>query len=786
MNTRSNFIKNLGIPLITIVIASLTVEARANESANVKAHPVKLDAQGCRILSPLPPPGVHPRIFFTAADLPAMRERLAHPAIAPKVATIRERGLIKIKANNSRTFARMDFTRQGIIKGNKAAKNARADWPDEFAGVTDEYLIRYLKNSSIRADHLGTMSLISLLEDDEELAAECRKILCNWSRILLAAKKRSSEKDHRKIPFLKKRLVDFLSKKKRWHHDSQSLIGTPGFPLAYDVLYNGMSDEERDLVRRAIATVTAGRWSHGMGADPGGASSNHYGYHGDLAVMVAAIEGEPGYDKKVWDGISQVLRDYWEVGWTPFGACHEDWYGPNHGLNAGGRGLMVLARRGYNAFATEKFPHFMTNMLYEHDPYPGGLFNGGASGGPGGIMAMSIMISHYMYPQNTVANFNWRHRTGENHRQGGGLAILLFGGAWKGPETRQAMLESTGLPLAKHYPVRGKYIARSDWSDESMYLALDARPDAHQIGHDKVDRGNFTMSALGRRWATTGMFWRYQLSTENNLVHIDGKAQERKAPSVRFLMTGDDGTVASAVADLKYAYDWKWKALGHGKPEHLARMVERAKEDGWVEPEPNSPVDLGWPEEWSDSPACPDLVHGSQIHYYGTYYLYRRPFNPVQKALRSSQLVRGKWPYTLISDDIRKDDEARLYQWYMQMPNDLELQSQGANQVILAEKEGDRAILVRFLQDADCEFEFELYQVGKKNDKPLMCNRLIASCTAVDPQFRVLLYPFRKGAPMPKITGGKGEFTISIGEQVDQLSLGAISKEGAGVSVTRQ
>ena len=65
---------------------------------------------------------------------------------------------------------------------------------------------------------------------------------------------------------------------------------------------------------------------------------------------------------------------------------------------------MVLARRGYNAFATKKFPHFITNLMYEHDPYPGGLFNGGASGGPGGIGTTSTMIAHYMYPKNTVAN----------------------------------------------------------------------------------------------------------------------------------------------------------------------------------------------------------------------------------------------------------------------------------------------------------------------------------------------------------------------------------------------
>ena len=37
---------------------------------------LELDPHGCRILSKLPKPGVHPRVFFTADEYPRMRERL--------------------------------------------------------------------------------------------------------------------------------------------------------------------------------------------------------------------------------------------------------------------------------------------------------------------------------------------------------------------------------------------------------------------------------------------------------------------------------------------------------------------------------------------------------------------------------------------------------------------------------------------------------------------------------------------------------------------------------------
>lgn len=281
----------------------------------------------------------------------------------------------------------------------------------------------------------------------------------------------------------------------------------------------------------AIAVATKGRKSYANGMPRGFASSNHYGYHGDLAALLAVIEGEPGFDQTTWDGIVQVLRDYWEIGYTPFGASREDGYGPNLGLRGGGRGLMVLARRGYNIFATEKFRNYLNYVAMEYDPYPGGHLNGGASGGPyGELYPTSTLISRY------------------------------------------------------------------------MYLTFDARPDAHLIGHDKVDRGNFSMSALGRVWAFSGDFYKWNLSRENSLVHIDGKAQAWKAPGVRMLWNEDTDAIAGAAADLKYAYDWEWTPPWP--------KWGREYDAPW-EPETRTAVDLGWPTEYI-LPEFTAPIHGSE------------------------------------------------------------------------------------------------------------------------------------------------------------------------------
>ena len=39
-------------------------------------------------------------------------------------------------------------------------------------------------------------------------------------------------------------------------------------------------------------------------------------------------------------------------------------------------------------------------------------------------------------------------------------------------------------------------------------------------------------------------------------------------------------------------------------------------------------------------------------------------------------------------------------------------------------------------------------------------------------KFRTLIYAYKEGDAVPKVTGGNGRYTISIGDQVDELRLG--------------
>ncbi len=730
-----------------IVMQIKTFAAFIVLALSIPAFSQEFDGNGCRVLSKLPAPGVHPRVFFTADEYPLIRERLNAPHF-------------------KKIFGRLH---EQIIRG------VRSRW-EEFSKIesdkfTDAQILKYFKNDEGRNIQWGVTSLLAILNEDVELRDYMIRLVVNHGKLLLFTKER-----YQRGEFKGSHGKALKNNLKIWsgnHFDVgvSWTIGAAGYALSFDVLHPFMTEDQRAVVTRAIGVATKGRKSYGNGMDRGFASSNHYGYHGDLVALLSVIEDTPHFDQKTWDGMTTVLKDYWEVGFTALGACREDGYGANLGLRAGSRGLLALARRGYNIFNTEKYRNFLKYITMEYDPFPDGHLNGGASGGPyPELYPTSTIIAQYMYPKSSIAQFNYRHLLGaEYHRRvrwQGWLDFTLYGTDWEGPESYQEMVEACELPLEIFYPVRGKIVARSDWSDEALYVTLDARPDAHLIGHDKVDRGNFSMSALGRIWAFSGDFHAWNLSRENSLVHIDGKAQPWKAPSVRFLWHSIDKKLVGGGVDLKYAYDWEWSPP-------WPKWGKKFKAP-W-EPERNGPLDLGWPKKLAHPDVCPSSIHGSETGYNGRNNLHRRPYNPVQKAFRSLYMIRGEQPYVLILDDIRKDDGKHLYEWVMQVPMDLKLDSHAGGQVILKEESGDRRLLIQFLNNPRVRVKIESYEAHKHNKtgKVTMGKRLVAAVNSVEPEFRVMLLPMKKGQEVPRasLSSNGDQLEVRFKERVDQLKL---------------
>jgi hypothetical protein len=689
---------------------------------------------------PLPPPGEHPRIFFDAGEIPKIRERWdnsRHGRVARERIDQFRRDLPKWQGLAS-------------LPSDPPSPHDIAAWftPDEQRNIL-----------------WGVLALDAVLRDDAGQKAYMADVITNYARIILASKALAADPPERI------RDTPLAKHLKVWSNDKfdvevSRLFGAAGFPLAYDLLHGDMTPGQRDTIRAAIAAATAGRRPWGAGAPKGRAFSNWYGYHGELAVMLAAIEGEEGYDEETYRVIEQILKDYFEVGFTPEGACHEDSYGPNLGFRAGGLGYLVLARRGHNLTGTEKFRNIVRAVAQDAQPFAGGSLVGGASG-TGLIFPSSIVFYRHVLPDEPAANYLYRLFLGDDQtgmkKIQSQLEFVLFGGDWKGKGSLSEMGEAMGLPLTFFSPRRGKLIARSDWSSGGTILHFDARPDAFAIGHDTADRGSISLIADGRTWTHLPSFHHTFNSADFSLVHVDGSGQPWKAPSVRFLAHADSDLAAGGAADLKYAYDWQWTPPWPKKDQQFPAP--------W-EPEMSDPRTLGWP----DNPAwLPNKLHGEDGIGHEGSHMWRRPYNPVQRAFRTVTLVRGQNPYVLVVDDVKKDDEERAYAWHLQLAPDVELERVEGRDIILREPGGDRRLLVRVIgADGFQGATVERYTIStdKRSQQPVEGNRLLVKARSVDPGFKVILYPFREGKPLPvsRWTEDDKQLEFTVGNTTDTIA----------------
>jgi hypothetical protein len=454
---------------------------------------------------------------------------------------------------------------------------------------------------------------------------------------------------------------------------------------------------------------------------------------------------------------------------------------------------MVLARRGYNIFATEKYRNFINYFALEYEPQAGGRFMGGASGGPYDVLyPTAALMARYMYPDSAAANYVYRYTTGDVFERGfkwqGWLDFMIYGDQWQGAEDRGEALAAAELPLTVFYPVRGKQVFRSDWSENALQFTLDARPDAFLIGHDRVDRGNITMSALGRNWAFAGDFRQHRTSQHHSLVHIDGKAQAYKAPAVRFLWQNDTPEGSIAVADLKYAYDWEWTPPWP--------KMDTSAFQSW-EKELSSPLDLGWPADYVPD-WMPEHLFGSETGYSHTNGLRRRPYNEVEQAVRASIAVRGAHPFVIVADEIKKDGSKHRYEWYLQVPTDLEIKKQSGRDLILGElgvepAKGERCLLVRVLRaeaqfdrtPKEIDFKLEEYVAhhDSRHNRDTMAKRVIFGVETVEPHFRVMLLPFRVGDVLPETKLAPDEILLTWPDQQSRIRFRASDEKGLLIKI---
>jgi hypothetical protein len=576
----------------------------------------------------------------------------------------------------------------------------------------------------------------------------------------------------------------------------QHLVG-----YCYDFAYGFMSDDQRDVVRRLIAKATGGKITHGMELPSHWRNWNWVNCAQQFLLLTLAIEGEEGYDPRIYDRSVEVMRDFFTYGVSPAGSARESVGYTAFGFVWATPALIAMARRGDNIFLHSHYRSMKHWYLHSLQPF-GYRWLSHGDGGDGGPGVHFIQAMKYYYPNDPIVDYVWQNtvlEAGKEQLKGRIHLVPTIICAEDGLKDANGELVDyrAGAVLGQSNtffdPERGSLITRDEWSKDAVVLQFECRHDSVGPSHEHADRGSFTLSALGRAWALDG--FRSVETRYHNCVLIDGKGQGYFTPPGQWLGLYDSGNATFGVCDSKNAYDWFWPKTMVATTELSDPRLSVKRWSGFKDEIVRyKGIYGGMASETDPTP--------SVVEYYEGYldgdprmwdedtWPVRLPFNPVKRAYRTAGLVRGKHTYALIIDDIQKDDEERLYEWTMMTCMDLDVVRMSKNDIILGERRqpqvGDPQLLVRVLYLADPADPADYsarpsarLEVFEKKDMLMpggrsfgLDKRVIIGSRSCAPDFKILLLPHRHGEVLPETTWSEdgSRLLIRFHDQEDEYS----------------
>lgn len=747
-----------------------------------------------------PEPGVHPRILFGPGELDRVRAHFKDVKVAAiMLAAIREwvaQGIDNPKTLEGRYFAALAA---GDLVGFKALVNSGSAAGNPL-----------LKPMEMKA-------LLCLLDKDDEGSRQLAAALCTWADFIRPQVEAANK----------------LAKNANHWNGMRHIVGKEvGF--TYDWTAAVMTAEQHGKVRRLLTDAIKGKYTLGWDLPSHWRTWNHIGHDDHIFINNLAIEGEEGYVPQITERTFETVRDYLTYGNSPVGGGKEGVGYHTSGQGQLGIQMLALANRGRNLWTHNHLRRAVDSWLVETmNPYGGGFMANGdlANFAP----AISLVSSlKYFYPRDAAVDYVlqntqevkldlWK-KTGLSLNEG----LLLM---CDDPSTTDHRYGANfGRELTWFDPDRGVLVARTAWAHDAVTLHVDCRNDTTFPSHDHSDRGQFVLFAHGRPWACDG--YRDSESKYHNIMTVDGYGQGFFPTPGRWVTLAQGEQADIALMDLKYAYDWFWPHTPWVESE------EMLKRRGMEECIPKMKQVLSrFPLEKFELDPLPGVRR-----FYAGYDKFdprlwnnedgpqlRAPWNPVQRATRISGLFRGKHPYVLVCDDMKKDEQERLYEWRMNMPTDVDLVSLKGNELLLGDQttqrspyterdelfqsgfqrnrttlvpaNGDRLLLVRVLDRGEPllsalqeNIRLQIVEYLKTDDSHQFLGRsnglgkqVVVPARSTATRTRVLLFPHKSGEELPVSSWNESKtvLTVSWKDQVDVITFQPRADGIEGITVTR-
>ncbi len=761
-------------------------------------YPFTYDTAGLAAdrLGKVPKPGVHPRILISPEQLPDLRRRLRETAGGREVsAAMRARidGALRTPGW-SRDFFQL------LAAGNVTAVEQGLDQRGlpPAVGHYQPYLMA-----------LTLEALRCLIDEDAAGGAKVGTAIATYARVMRPVLDRydgtplHDDSWRARIPG---------TNPANWRTGGlRDIVGYHLLGYAYDFGHPFMTDEQRADVRTLIAKATAGKLWMGARLPHHFRDWNWIAVGSQAPLMSLAIEGEEGFDPRVYKLGLEIARDYLTYGFSPSGSSTEAVGYTQFGLNWLNPFLVAAARRGEPLIGHSHYRASLDWYLYSLAP-TGDRWISHGDGGDGGPSLMTASMWRYFYPRDSKADFLWQSvktAAGDKAATKGGphlVEAVLWAGDGvtdrKGKLVDYAGGAALNPAVTWFDPLRSSLNLRSDWTPDAVAVQFECRTDSFSAGHEHADRGHFTLTAHGRDWSKEN--FRSIETRHHSSVLVDGLGQGFWPGPGKWLGHVDTGDFVLAAVDAKDAYDWVWPKQLETEPEGFIRHgFERWKDyvagsaavrkryaglNGERDPRPF--IQKQW-EPYFDKGGGPRLWDEDT-------WPVRYPHNPVERAFRTLAFARGPAPYLLIVDDFQKDDKERLYEWLLQTGENTEMVSFAGNDILLCDAtvarkpnglpnpaKGDRQLLVRILnlnepslvRDLQSRPSTRLETFERKDTLTPdgrsfgLDKRLVVGSRSVAPDFHILLFPHRANDPLPltEWDANRRRLTLTIGSQVDHI-----------------
>lgn len=590
-------------------------------------------------LGKVPKTGVYPRIFTSPDEFADIKWRLENTATGKQLLAVANKELSEMREGKG------DVGKLYIDLKNSAAKLSAND-----------KVLKSIQNL------VAVQGLLAQINKDQALMSETGVVSRNLFRFL----------------------IDIINSKPqnpiRTLEAKEEIYSGAQLAKLFDFTAACLSEADKNDYISFFAKETAGKYGDGMSLPHHWRRWNHIAMSLAYPLSVLSIENQPGYDRRIFDRGAELLDDYLTYTFTAEGMSTE---GMTYTFGPFSDDILLMAavaRRGKsNPFFNAHFRAIPDWLIYTLSPNPKALWTSHGDTGSATLLPWEMMMyMKYFFPKDEKIDYVLANAMPREIKKVPDVAAFVFVADADKNAAQYNGVPPVSLPLTYFSAQRGTFITRDKWDRNGTSFQFDGRQDMMFQSHDHADKGSFELASHGRLWVVDG--WRSTETKYHSAITIDDRGQGYFATPACWLDYVDKPEATFGVIDYKYSFDWLWikspvaDIMSGKKTETMwqdgvygetARKLSGYYPGAKPQRDPLRKV----AEYFAGS------IGNNPLIWHEDTWPMRLPNYQVEHAFRTAGMVKGAHNYMLIVDDLKKDNQERLYNWNMPMPLDVEVVS---------------------------------------------------------------------------------------------------------------